>query len=33
MSTTIREPLTRLILSAGFLGATLFPFAKICLGC
>lgn len=33
MSTTLRAPLKRLILSAGFLGASLFPFAKICLGC
>ena len=33
MAATLNEPLTRLILSAGFLGATLVPFAKICLGC
>lgn len=33
MATALSEPLTRLILSAGFLGATLVPFAKICLGC
>jgi hypothetical protein len=33
MSSVLRGPLTRLMLSAGFLGATLVPFAKICLGC
>lgn len=33
MAVALRGPLTRLILSAEFLGATLVPFAKVCLGC
>jgi hypothetical protein len=33
MTTVLSAPLTRLVFSAGFLGATLVPFAKICLGC
>lgn len=33
MTADLRLPFTRLMLSAGFLGATLVPFAKICLGC
>jgi hypothetical protein len=33
MSSVLSNPLTQLMLSAGFLGATLVPFAKICLGC
>jgi hypothetical protein len=33
MATVLNGPLARLVFSAAFLGATLFPFAKICLGC
>jgi hypothetical protein len=33
MATALKAPLARLVLSAGFLGATLIPFAKVCLGC
>jgi hypothetical protein len=33
MATVLDGPLTRLMLSAGFFGATLYPFVKICLGC
>jgi hypothetical protein len=33
MAATLKAPLLRLLLSAGFLGATLVPFAKVCLGC
>jgi hypothetical protein len=33
MVSVLSAPLARLALSAGFLGATLVPFAKICLGC
>jgi hypothetical protein len=33
MTTVLRGPFTRLFLSAGFLGASLVPFAKVCLGC
>lgn len=33
MTGLLASPLTRLVLSAGFLGATLVPFAKVCLGC
>jgi hypothetical protein len=33
MTTVLSGPITRLVLSAGFLGASLIPFAKICLGC
>jgi hypothetical protein len=32
MTSVVHPPLTRLILSSGFLGATLIPFAKICIG-
>jgi len=30
---SLRNPFVQLVLSAAFLGATLFPFAKICVGC
>jgi hypothetical protein len=33
MDTSLKAPLARLIASAAFLGATLVPFAKVCLGC
>jgi hypothetical protein len=33
MGIASRNALTRLILSAAFLGATLVPFAEVCLGC
>jgi hypothetical protein len=33
MAISLASPLARLLLSVGFLGATLVPFAKICLGC
>jgi hypothetical protein len=33
VTSDLREPITRLILSAAFLGVALIPFAKICLGC
>jgi hypothetical protein len=33
MAAALQGPLVRLALSASFLGATLIPFAKICLGC
>jgi len=33
MADTLAAPLVRLVLSAGFLGATVVPFAKVCLGC
>lgn len=33
MATLLSGPLTRLFFSAGFFGATLIPFARICLGC
>jgi hypothetical protein len=33
MNGSSKGPLVRVILSAGFLGASLVPFAKVCLGC
>jgi hypothetical protein len=33
MVTVLNAPWMRLVLSAGFLGSTLVPFAKVCLGC
>lgn len=33
MTSILHRPLMRLALSVGFLGATLVPFAKVCLGC
>jgi hypothetical protein len=33
MAHVLRSPFTQRVLSAGFLGATLVPFAKVCLGC
>jgi hypothetical protein len=33
MTTVLNAGLARLLLSAGFLAASLVPFAKICLGC
>jgi hypothetical protein len=33
MTTVLSGPFTRLVLSTGFFGASLVPFAKVCLGC
>jgi hypothetical protein len=30
---TLKAPLIRLMLSAGFFGVAFVPFAKVCLGC
>ena len=33
MADVLRSPFVQFVLSAGFLGATLVPLAKVCLGC
>jgi hypothetical protein len=33
VTSDLHGPITRLIFSAAFVGVTLIPFAKICLGC